>query len=105
MKVQLLLDVINDMRSLADGLEAMAQAMADGDNQPKRTTAKPKPKEEAPAVTHETVRSLAVELSKTGKRDEVKALIEQYGVKNITAIAEGDLDSFYAYLLSVKEAK
>jgi len=100
-KMKLLLDVIQDMRNLADGLEALAQGMADGGNRPKPTPpAKEQPK---PAVTHEMARSLAVELSKSGKREEVKQLISSYGVKNITAVAEDDLESFYVDLLSMKE--
>ena len=38
------------------------------------------------------------DLSRNGKREEIKQLIEKYGVKNITAVAESDLDSFYADL-------
>ena len=44
------------------------------------------------------VLQLAVKLSRNGKREEIKQLIEKYGVKNITAVAESDLDSFYADL-------
>ena len=105
MKVQLLLEVISDMRNLADGLEALAQAIADGGNQPKIPAPKAKPMEQQkPAVTHEMLRELAVEITKSGKRSEVKDLITSYGVKNITAIAEADLESFYADLLTIKEA-
>lgn len=105
MKVQLLLEVISDMRNLADGLEALAQAIADGGNQPKTPAPKAKPMEQhKPAVTHEMLRELAVEITKSGKRSEVKDLITSYGVKNITAIAEADLESFYADLLTIKEA-
>ena len=105
MKVQLLLEVISDMRNLADGLEALAQAMGDGSSKPKPPVPKPAQKEEAkPAVTHEMLRELAVEITKSGKRSEVKDLITSYGVKNITAIAEADLESFYADLLTIKEA-
>lgn len=49
-------------------------------------------------MTHEQLRELAVRLSRTGKREEIKQLIEKYGVKNITAVAESDLDAFYADL-------
>lgn len=94
-KIKLLLDVVNDMRSLADSLEVLAQIMADGDNQRK---AMPKPKEEVPSITHEMLRELAVKLSRSGKREEIKQLLEKYGVKNITAVADVDLDVFYADL-------
>ena len=49
-------------------------------------------------MTHEQLRELAVKLSREGKREKVKSLIEKYGVKNITAVAVSDLDAFYADL-------
>ena len=55
-----------------------------------------------PAVTHEKIRGLAVKLSRNGKREEVKRLIEQYGVKNVTAIADDDLESFYSELAAME---
>lgn len=53
---------------------------------------------DTPSVTHEQLRELAVKLSREGKREEIKQLIEKYGVKNITAVADADLDAFYADL-------
>ena len=49
-------------------------------------------------MSHEELRELAVLLSREGKREEIKQLIEKYGVKNITAVAVSDLDAFYADL-------
>lgn len=113
-RIKLLLNVLNDMRSLADSLESMANAMAEDNNQPQEQETKQIPsketepeaeqipvKETEPAketktiVTHEMLRELAVKLSRGGKREEVKQLISKYGVKNITAVAESDLKSFY----------
>ena len=109
-RIKLLLNVLNDMRSLAESLEEMANAMADGDNQTLEREAEQTPaKETNPAaetkttVTHEMLRELAVKLSHSGKRGEVKQLIEKYGVKNITAVAESDLDEFYADLQKMED--
>ena len=96
-RIKLLLDVVNGMRSLADSLEIMANAMADGDSIPKEKVSAQKAAD-TPYVTHEQLRELAVKLSREGKREEVKSLIEKYGVKNITAVAVSDLDAFYADL-------
>ena len=41
-RIKLLLDVVNGMRSLADSLEIMANAMSDGDSIPKEFCAKRK---------------------------------------------------------------
>ena len=92
-RIKLLLDVVNGMRSLADSLEIMANAMADGDSIPKEKVSAQKGADK-PSVTHEQLRELAVKLS----REEIKQLIEKYGVKNITAVAVSDLDAFYADL-------
>ena len=97
-KIKFLLDVVNDMRSLADGIEALANVMADGGNQPKELKPTLLLKTNAPAVTHEMFRKLAVKLSRGGRCEEVKELLGKYGVKNITAVADSDLDAFYADL-------
>ena len=97
-KIKMLLDVVESMRSLADSIEVLAQGIADGQNRPKTET---KPKLDKPVVTHEMLRELAVKLSRGGRKDDVKALLDNYGVKNITAVAENDLESFYTDLLSL----
>ena len=43
-----------------------------------------------------------MQLSRSGKREEVKQLIGKYGVKNITAIADAELESFYAELSAME---
>lgn len=100
-KIKLLHDVINDMRSLADSLESLASAMFNVDNNINPTpTVKV---EQKPAVTHEQVRELAVKLSKTGKRDDVKALLNKYGTTNITSIKPEQLENFYDELKAMEE--
>lgn len=101
-RIKLLLNVVNDMRSLADSIEALAIATADGDVQKKeqskqqtKKTAAPKEPEQS-TVTHEMIRELAVKLSRGGRREEIKQMLEEYGVRNVTAIKEDDLETFYA---------
>ena len=74
-RTKLLLDVVSDMRSLADSLETIANAVAGNDGISKEKQA------DKPSVTHEMLRELAVKLSRNGKREEIKQLIEKYGVK------------------------
>lgn len=106
-KVKLLLDVIDDLKSLTSSLECLAQAMASGDtmgSEPltgnKRSVELQTPQTEPVKlkITHEQLRELAVKLSRSGKREEVKQLIGKYGVKNITTVADADIDAFYADL-------
>ena len=97
-RIKLLLNVVNDIRSLADSLEAIANEMVDGDNS---TIINETPLKGA-ELTHEIIRGLAVELSRKGHRDEIKQLIEKYGVKNITAVSEEDFEAFYADLKAME---
>lgn len=110
-KIKLLFDVVNDLRSLSDSIECLAQAMADGDNDPKDERQENNAKAETtvseqkktPSVTHEMLRNTAVTLSQNGKRADVKKLLETYGVTNISAVADEDLEAFYADLKSMEE--
>ena len=101
MRIQLLFEVISDIRNLADGLDALAQSIEDNDNQPK-TEIHAESHNRKSTITHEKIRELAVKLSRKGKREEIQRLIEQYGVTNVTAIADDDLESFYSELAAME---
>lgn len=67
-KIKLLLDVVEDMRSLADSLQSLAEAMTQGEApeaEPVQKAAPPPPKE--PAVTLEQVRAVLAEKAMTGR--------------------------------------
>ena len=87
-KVKLLLDVIEDMRSLADSLQAVADAMLQND--PPAETQPPKvEKPEAPAekpITLEQVRAVLAEKSHDGKTDAVRGLLQKYGAPKLSGI-------------------
>ena len=100
-KMKLLLDVIGDLRSLADSLQAVADAAADSDaaaemaageagetGKPakaagrKTAAKKAKPAEkqgtEAKPLTLEEVRGVLAEKSRTGHTEEVRALLNKH---------------------------
>ena len=87
-KVKLLLDVIEDIRSLADSLQAVADAMLQNDP-PAETQP---PKEETPAaptekpITLEQVRAVLAEKSHDGKTDAVRSLLQKYGAPKLSGI-------------------
>lgn len=102
-KIKLLIDLVESIRSTADCLESIAKAMDGDDRSPEETkTTQQQEPAKVTAVTHEKIRELAVKLSRKGKREEIKRLIEQYGVKNVTAIADDDLESFYSELAAME---
>lgn len=105
-KVKLLLDVIADMRSLADSLQAVADAM--GQTEPaatpdENTGEKPKkaggkkaakeavetslpPAPEEQPLTLEEVRMVLAEKSRAGHTAEIRALLVKHGAEKLSDI-------------------
>ena len=124
-KVKLLLDVIGDLRSLADSLQAVADAVADSGaaeaemtttKEPEETgkagragkTAKNTAKKEAKAakqepeekpLTLEEVRAVLAEKSRSGHTEEVRALLAKHGADKLSEIDPAE----YAALLAEAE--
>ena len=103
-KIKLLLDVVTDLRSLADSLQAVADAMASNepiDASHLETPAQvPIQKPEEKAVTLEQVRAVLAEKSHDGFTAEVRGLLEKYGASKLSQIDP----SKYANLLAEAEA-
>lgn len=80
-RVKLLLDVINDIRSLADSLDALANTPVSADTAEKKTAAKSKSAKnnEENMVSLEDVRKVLAEKSRAGFTNEVKAIITAHG--------------------------
>ena len=93
-KVKMLLDIIEDIRSLGDSLQVLADAMAGGDTaeQPK-TKAKSVPKSEQKAITLEDVRKVLAEKSRAGFTNEVKAIITAHGSDKLSDITPAEYES------------
>lgn len=87
-KIKLLLDVVSDMRSLADSLQAVADAMAD--NEPAETvepsTTVKEPKQKKKEITLEEVRGKLAEKSQAGLIAEVRKIIEKYGGSKLSEV-------------------
>ena len=122
-KVKLLLDVIGDLRSLADSLQAVADAVADngaaeaeltatkepekagrGGKAAAKNTAKKDAKaakqepEEKP-LTLEEVRAVLAEKSRSGHTEEVRELLNKHGADKLSEIDPAE----YAALLAEAE--
>ena len=124
-KVKLLLDVIGDLRSLADSLQTVADAVADSGvaeaemtttKEPEETgkagktgkAAKNAAKKEAKAakqepeekpLTLEEVRAVLAEKSRSGHTDEVRELLARHGADKLSEIDPAE----YAALLAEAE--
>lgn len=76
-RIKLALDVVNNLRSLAESIEKLVQAAESNNNE--------EVKIEEPPTLEEVRLSLAT-LSQSGKQKEVKALITKYGAKKLSDI-------------------
>ena len=99
-KMKLLLDVVSDLRSLADSLQAVADAVAQGglaqpDQTPeekptqkpeKKNVAKQVEKAEPKPLTLEQVRAALAEKSRAGHTAEGRALLVKHGAEKLSDI-------------------
>lgn len=87
-KIKLLLDVVSDMRSLADSLQAVANVMAGNEpvetEEPTTTVKEPVPKKKE--ITLEEVRAKLAEKSQAGLTAEVREIINKYGGSKLSEI-------------------
>ena len=122
-KMKLLLDVIGDLRSLADSLQAVADAASDSDGAvemkapeepgetgktPKAAGKKAAAKKAKPAakqepeekpLTLEEVRAVLAEKSRSGHTEEVRELLAKHGADKLSEIDPAE----YAALLAEAE--
>lgn len=96
-RIKLLLDVVNDMRSLADSIQAVCDAMvSDGPTDTEKPQEEPQKKapkaktEKAPEITLENVRGVLADKSRSGHTAEVRAIIQKYGADRLSDIDPKD---------------
>ena len=80
--------MIEDIRSLADSLQAVATALGQSDSEdtpapaPAPVPADPPPK----AITLEKVRAVLAEKSHDGYTDQVRGLLQKYGAEKLSGV-------------------
>lgn len=102
-RIKLLLDVVDDMRFLADSIQAVCDAMASDESAETTETGTPvampeeSPKkaekakaEKQPEITLEQVRGVLADKSRSGKTAEVRAIIQKYGADRLSGIDPKD---------------
>ncbi|MCI1693234.1 MULTISPECIES: rRNA biogenesis protein rrp5 [Bacillota] len=87
-KIKLLLDVVSDMRSLADSIQAVADAMAGNESveakEPTTPVKEPTPKKKE--ITLEKVRAKLAEKSQVGLTAQVREIIQKYGGSKLSEV-------------------
>lgn len=96
-KIKLLLDVVSDMRSLADSLKAVADAMSASQEalhteEPPVSKADDKPLK----LTLEDVRAVLAEKSANGHSAEIRKLLSKYGKTKLSEIEPKDYPALLA---------
>lgn len=95
---QRLLKVVEDIRSLADSIQAVCSLVID--SLPKETdTPKALPEKKPEQIPLEKVRGVLAEKSRSGKTAEVRAIIQKYGADRLSGIDPKD----YAAVLADAE--
>ena len=93
-KVKLLLDVVEDMRSLADSLQSVADSIQENTAVSEEASAQPvdntPPKPTATQLTIDQVRALLAEKSGEGKTQAVKALLYKYDAGKLSGVKPED---------------
>ncbi len=77
-RIKIALEVVNDLRSLANSIEDLVKLVETNETKPVET------KVELPSL--EEVRHRLALLSQSGKQPEVKALITKYGARKLSEI-------------------
>ena len=87
-RTKLLLDVAEDIRSLSDSLQTLANAIAGDDVADEAPFAVVEPAAKPPVtVTLEQVRAVLAEKSHDGLTEQVRGLLQKYGAQKLSAIA------------------
>lgn len=96
-KIKLMLDVADDMRSLADSIQAVCDEMSkSGSTQKKEPIAKT---EKKPDISLEKVRMVLADKSQLGFTSEVRGIIGKYGADKLSGIDK----KYYADILKDAE--
>ena len=96
-QIKLLLDIISDVRSLGDSLQAYADALTASDkigdlNDYEEIYTPPKMQEQPEPVQAEpAVRAKLAELTRLGFSDAVKELLQQHGAERFSAVDDAEL--------------
>ena len=92
-KMKLLLDVVDDIRRLADSLQTVADTLVGNTDTKDQSDQQPAPQPEKPkalVVTIDQVRAVLAEKSGQGKIKEVKALLYKYDAGKLSGVKPED---------------
>lgn len=100
-RIKLLLDLVGDVRALADDLQAIAESMASDEPAPAAPESQEAPVEKEPekAIRLEDVRAVLASKSRDGYGAQVRELIKAHGGSKLSDIDQAE------YSAMLKEAE
>ena len=105
-KTKLLLNLAQDLRSLADSVQAVADVMADKETaetvQPETPVSAKESESPAKAVTLEQVRAVLADKSQQGFTADVRMLLEKHGASKLSKI---DPENYAALMADAERLK
>lgn len=90
-KIKLLLDVVEDLRTLASSIETLAIAVSDPDSVPEPVepaASEPQAPSGEPKLTIVELRAFVAERSTPENRPKIKAILGKFGVNKLTELPE-----------------
>lgn len=105
-QIKLLLNVVDELKSLADSIQAVADAMAGNEPaeavQSEMPTPSQEPKPDMKSVTLEQVRAVLAEKSHDGFTAEVRGLLEKHGAPKLSQINPSEFPALLAEAEALK---
>ena len=94
-RIKLLLDVVDDMRALADSIQAVANTMAQNETQTAESSERLEvaPAEERPHISLDQLRTRLGEISRAGYTAAIQSLIQRYGVTHLSKVDPTNYDA------------
>lgn len=89
-RMKIALNVVEDLRSLADSIETLAESVTE----PHDTDVEEVIEPATPKIALEDIREVLTPLTRGGKREEVKALLDKYGARKLPDVKEEDYSKF-----------
>lgn len=80
-KIKLLLDVVEDLRSLANSIQAVCESLSSVEEEKSAPTEPPNP-----SISIEQIRAVLAEKSQAGKTADVRTLLGKYGATKLSEI-------------------
>ena len=90
-KMKLLLDVVQDLRALADSIETLANAASDQDGVPMTPSASASTSQPKPSIVE--LRAFVAERSTPENRPRIKAILSAFGVGKLTELPEDQYEA------------